>query len=323
MFFQSLSCKTIAIFFLVSISFGPATAQQFPQRTVRFIVGYSPGGSIDILARAIAQELSKKWKAGVVVENRAGADSVIAATAVAQAVADGYTLFIASNALTITASQNDLGYDPITSFTPIILTASVPNVLLVKASMTSVNSLQDFVLLAKAKPGSLNFGSPGRSSPAHLEMMLLEQQAGIELINIGYKGVTPVLTDLLSGSIDITFASLSSSISLIESGKLKALAVSTIRRSPLLPNVPTVAEVLNLQFDEAGTWVGLMAPAGTPDAIVSQIRSEVATVLKDPQLVPLLERQGYLPISKGGEEFKDFLKSEIDKSARLLKTEKK
>lgn len=323
MVFRSISRKALATFFLISIFFGPATAQQFPQRTVRFIVGYSPGGSIDMLARAIAQGLSKKWTVGVVVENRAGADSVIAATAVAQAVADGYTLFIASNALAITASQNDLGYDPITSFTPIILMASVPNVLLVKASMMSINSLQDFVQLAKAKPGSLNFGSPGRSSPAHLEMMLLEQQAGIELINIGYKGVTPVLTDLLSGSIDVTFASLSSSISLIESGKLKALAVSTIRRSPLLPNVPTVAEALNSQFDEAGTWVGLMAPAGTPDAIVSQIRSEVATVLKDPQLVPLLEKQGYLPISKGGEGFKDFLKSEIDKSARLLEAEKK
>lgn len=323
MVFRSISRKALATFFLISIFFGPATAQQFPQRTVRFIVGYSPGGSIDMLARAIAQGLSKKWTVGVVVENRAGADSVIAATAVAQAVADGYTLFIASNALAITASQNDLGYDPITSFTPIILMASVPNVLLVKASMMSINSLQDFVQLAKAKPGSLNFGSPGRSSPAHLEMMLLEQQAGIELINIGYKGVTPVLTDLLSGSIDVTFASLSSSISLIESGKLKALAVSTIRRSPLLPNVPTVAEALNSQFDEAGTWVGLMAPAGTPDAIVSQILSEVATVLKDPQLVPLLEKQGYLPFSKGGEGFKDFLKSEIDKSARLLEAEKK
>jgi tripartite-type tricarboxylate transporter receptor subunit TctC len=323
MVFRTMSRKTLVVFFIVSIFFGPATAQQFPQRTVRFIVGYSPGGSIDMLARAIAQELSKKWTAGVVVENRTGADSIIAATAVAQAAPDGYILFIASNALAITASQNNLGYDPITSFTPIILTASVPNVLLVNASTTSVNSLQDIVRLAKAKPGSLNFGSPGSSSPAHLEMMLLEQQAGIELTNIGYKGVTPVLTDLLSGSIDVTFASISSSISLIESGKLKALAVSTIRRSPLLPNVPTVAEALNSQFDEAGTWVGLMAPAGTPDAIVSQIRSEVAAILKEPQLVPLLEKQGYLLISKGSEEFKDFLKSEIDKSARLMKAEKK
>ena len=296
-----------------------AAAQSFPSRSVRLVVGYEPGGSIDALARIVAHCLAEKYPSGAVVENRAGADSVIAANVVAHASPDGYTLFVASNALASTASQKDLGYDPVESFTPILLAVSVPNVLVVNQTMSSVNSLQDLVALAKTKPGTLNYGSPGVSSPATMEMTWLNQQAGIDLVNITYKGIAPAMTGLLGGSTDVMFASVTSAIPLIESGKLKPLAISTTRRSPLLPQVPTVAESLNIAFDEAGTWVGLLAPAGTPDNIIGQLRQDVVVLLNEPQTVELLRKQGFATIAAGGSEFKEFIRLEISKSAQLAK----
>ncbi len=293
---------------------------QYPERAVRFVVGYAPGGSIDTLARIVARSLADKWSKGVVVENRPGAESNLAAEAVAKAAPDGYTIFVASNAYTMAAAQNAFSFDPVKSFSPVALLASVPNVLIINASLASVKSPQDLIALAKSRPGALNFGSSGAGSPAFLQMTQLMQLTKTQMLEVSYKGAAPALIALVTGETQLMFASVTGAIPLIEARKLRALAVSTHQRSPLLPDVPSVAEALKIPFDEAGTWIGLLAPAATPAPLVNMLGKEVADALQVPAIQRTMSERGFITINQGAEPFAGFIKSEIAKSSRLLKT---
>lgn len=307
------------LFCAAGICATPAHAQ-YPDRAVRLVVGYAPGGSIDTLARIVARHLSDKWAKGVIVENRPGADSNLAAEAVAKSAPDGYTVFVSSNAFAMAAAQNAFTFDPVKSFAPIVLVASVPNVLVINASLASVQSPRDLIALAKSRPGALNFGTSGVGSPAFLQMTQLMQQTNTKMLEISYKGAGPALIALVTGEIQVMFASVTGAMPLIDARKLKALAVSTKVRSPLLPNVPAVAEALQIPFDEAGTWIGLLAPAATPEAVIGKVRKDVADTLQTPAIQRTLSERGFVILDQGPEQFAAFIKSETAKSARLLQS---
>lgn len=293
---------------------------QYPDRTVRWVVGYAPGGSIDTLARIVSRQLSDKWTKGVVVENRPGADSNLAAEAVAKSAPDGYTLFVASNALAMAAAQNALSFDPTKNFAPVALMASAPNVLVINASLASVKSPRDLVALAKARPGALNFGTSGSGSPALLQMTQLMRQTSTTMLEISYKGAAPALIALVTGEIQVMFASITGAMPLIDARKLRALGISTKQRSPLLPNLPSIAEALSIEFDEPGTWIGLMTPATTPDAIITRLGKEISDALQAPTVRRTLGERGFVIIDQGAEAMALFFKTAIDKSARMLKS---
>lgn len=302
----------------------PAHAQApsspaYPDRTVRFVVGYAPGGSIDTLARIVSRHLSDKWTRGVVVENRPGAESNLAAEFVAKSVPDGYTLFVASNALAMAVAQNALSVDAMKAFAPVTLMASVPNVLVVNASLASVQTPRDLITLAKARPGALAFGSSGASSPAFQQMTLLMQQTNTKMLEVSYKGAAPALIALVTGEIQVMFASVTGAMPLIDARKLRPLAMSTKQRSPLLPNVPPLADALNISYDESGTWIGLMTPAATPDAVTGRIAREVAVALQAGAVQRTLSERGFVTLEQGPQAFAGFFNSEIAKSARALK----
>lgn len=296
----------------------PAHAQ-YPERAVRFVVGYAPGGSIDTLARIVARHLSDKWARGVVVENRPGAESNLAAEFVAKSAPDGYTLFVASNALAMAVAQNALSVDVSKGFAPISLMASVPNVLVVNASMAAVKSAPDLIALAKTRPGAINFGSSGASSPAFLQMTQLMQQTNTRMTEITYKGAAPALIALVTGEIQVMFASVTSAVPLIDAGKLRALAMSSPQRSPLLPKVPPVADALKIPFDEAGTWIGLMAPAATPEVILVTLGTAITETLQTPALRRITAERGFVTLDQNAPAFARFLQAEVAKSARVLK----
>ncbi len=310
---------TILLFGVAAACATPAHAQ-YPDRAVRLVVGYAPGGSIDTLARIVARHLSDKWAKGVIVENRPGADSNLAAEAVAKSAPDGYTIFVSSNAFAMAAAQNAFPFDPAKSFAPIVLVASVPNVLVINASLASVRSPRDLIALAKSRPGALNFGTSGAGSPAFLQMTQLMQQTNTKMLEISYKGAGPALIALVTGEIQVMFASVTGAMPLIDARKLKALAVSTKVRSPLLPNVPAVAEALNIPFDEPGTWIGLLAPAATPEVVIGKFRKDVADTLQAPTIQRTLSERGFVTLDQGPEPFAAFIKSETAKSARLLQS---
>ncbi len=292
---------------------------QYPDRTVRWVVGYAPGGSIDTQARIVARQLSDKWTKGVVVENRPGADGNLAAEAVAKSAADGYTIFVASNALAMAAAQNALSFDVVKGFAPVVLMASVPNVLVINASLAQVKSAQDLIFLAKAKPGALNFGTSGSGSPALLQMTQLMQQTNTKMMAVSYKGAAPALVALVTGETQLMFASVTSAMPLIDARKLRALGMSTQQRSPLLPDVPAVAEALKIPFDEPGTWIGLMTPAATPPGIARTIAKDVSEALQTPAVRRTLSERGFSTIDQAAEPFARFLRGEIDKSARMMR----
>lgn len=283
------------------------------------VVGYAPGGSIDTLARIVARHLSDKWARGVVVENRPGADSNLAAEFVAKSAPDGYILFVASNALAMAAAQNTLPVDAMKSLAPVSLMASVPNVLVVNATLAGVQTPRDLMALAKARPGALAFGSSGASSPAFQQMTLLMQQTNIRMLEVSYKGAAPALIALVTGEIQVMFASVTGAQPLIEAHKLRALAISTKQRSPLLPQVPSLAEALKIPFDEAGTWIGLMAPAATPDTVTAAIAREVAGALQAGVVQRTLGERGFVTLNQGADGFARFFRGEMEKSARVFK----
>ena len=270
----------------------PAQAQ-YPYRAVRLFVGYAPSGSIDTSARIVARHLSDKWVKGVIVENRPGANSNLAAEAVAKSAPDGYTIIVSSNAFAMAAAQNAFTFDPAKSFVPIVLVASVPNVLVINASLAAVQSPRDLIALAQSRPRALNFGTSG---------------AG------------PALIALVTGEIQSMFASITGAMPLIDARKLKALAVSTKLRSPLLPNVPAIAEALKIPFDEPGTWIGFLAQAATPEAVIGKFRKDVADTLQAPAIQRTQAERGFVTLDQGPEPFAAFIKSETAKSARLLQS---
>src|SRR3954467_6393734 len=250
-------------------------AQSFPEKPIRFIVGFTPGGPSDILARALGQKLGERWTQQVVIENRPGAGGNVAAEAVARSAPDGYTWLLGNNSILATNQSlyRSLAYDPVKDFAPVSLVAVQPNILVVNPQLP-VKSVKELISFAREHPGKLNYGSSGSGAAAHLAAELFKTMAGVELVHIPYKGAQPALTDVIAGEVQVMFATSASVIPFIQAGKLRALAVTTARRSASVPDLPTVSEAGVPGF-EAVTWHGVVVPAATPAPRVERLNRDI------------------------------------------------
>jgi tripartite-type tricarboxylate transporter receptor subunit TctC len=297
----------------------PAAAQGFPSRPVRFVVPFSPGGLSDTVARLIGQQLSSTWGQQVVVDNRPGASGIIGSELVAKSPADGYTLLFADpQHLAINPAMHArLPYDPIRDFAPVTLAAYGPLFLVAHPSVTA-DSLPELIRLAKARPGQLSYGSAGSGSIHHLTMESLKAALGLDIIHIPYKGAAQAVPALVSGQVVLTFSALPSLAPQVKAGKAKILAVSTGVRSPLAPEVPSIAELAVPGFDFAGQ-IGIVAPAATPREVIARLNTDIAAVLKQPAFVTKLAGLGIDPVGNSPEEFAAIIRADIEKYARAVK----
>ena len=295
----------------------PGRAEEFPEHPVHLLVGFSPGGGTDTLARLLGQKLSGIWGQPVIVENREGADGTIAENIAAHAAPDGYTIIMITNTHVTTPSQYKLNYDPINSFASVSLLASQPDALLVNPSLP-VQSVAELITLAKAKPGTLNFGSSGTGTAEYLAMALFMKTTGTNLVNVSYKGVAPAQMALVGGETQVMFGSVTANLPLVRSGKLRALAVSATSRFPAMPEVPTVAEAAHLADFDVGVWYGVLAPAGVPDAIVAKLHRDVVGVVKSAEFQQRLSSLGFVSIASTPEEFTQAIKNDLSRWSALL-----
>lgn len=288
-----------------------AAASNYPNKTIRIIVPFTPGGSTDILARAIGIELGKAWGQSVIVENIAGAGGSIGADKVAKSAGDGYTLLMGHiGTLAVNPSlYPDLPYQPLRDFAPVAWVARVPNVLVVHPSVPAKN-VKEFIALAKAKPGQLNYGSGGNGSAANLATEYLKVQTNISLLHIPYRGTAPAVTDLLGGQIQVLFTGAPAVIGQIKSGQLRALGVSSPQRLDSLPDVPTVAESGYKNF-EADQWYGVVAPKGIPPEIVAKLNAQINRALQSPELKNRLNNEGAVATPSTPEVFGKLIQTEI------------
>lgn len=325
---NALNRRHILALAALSTSFawqGLALAQTaWPSRPIRIVVPFTPGGTTDILARTLAPELTKALGQPVVVENRAGAGGNIGADLVAKAPNDGYTLLMGTvGTHGINKSlYSKLPFDPQKDFAPVTLVAGVPNVMVMntkRAQELGINNVADFVKYAKSHPGKLNMASSGNGTSIHLAGELFKSRTGIFMTHIPYRGSGPAITDLLVGAVDVMFDNLPSAIPHIQSGGLKAFAVTSAVRSSALPDTPTVAEAGALAGFEASSWFGLLAPAGTPPEVVSRLQQETAKALNLPAVKERLVAQGAIPSGNTPLEFAKLIEAEIAKWAPVVK----
>ncbi len=297
---------------------GTAHAQNYPSKPVTIVVPFSPGGATDIMARTLAEPLGKRLGQPVIVENRTGAGTMIASEHVSKATPDGHTLLLAASSLGIAPSlYSKVNYDPVKDFTPISLVASVVHVLSVHPSVPAKN-VSELIAWVKANPTKANYGSVGAGTSTHLESELFATMAGVKMQHIPYKGSAPALMDLVGGNLPIMFDAYASSGPFIRENKIRLLAVTTAQRSKLLPDVPTVAES-GLPGYEAMPWLGLVAPVGTPNAVVNKVHAELMEVLKDAAVQEKFRSLGLDIIGNKPAEFADFIKKDIVKWAKVVK----
>ena len=295
-----------------------AFAQSYPNRPVRMVVPLSAGGFADVPARIIAPRLSEALGPQVFVENRPGAGATIGTDFVAKSKPDGYTLLFTGTPHVISpALYKNLPYDPLKDFASVMLVAAGPYVLVVNPQLP-VKSLQELIALAKAQPGKIDYASSGNGSAQHLVSALFASMAGIELSHVPYKGSGPAMQDLLGGQVKVSFAGIPNVMPHVRAGKLRALAVSTPRRSPDLPDVPTVAEAGVPGYD-ATLWLALLAPAGTPNEIVQRLYAETAKVLREPEVQKAVAATGVEVSIIGPQELPAFLRAEIDKWGKVVR----
>jgi len=313
-----ISLFTVIAAFAVA-PFANAQAPAYPTKPIRMVVPFPPGGATDILARDVAQRLTEAWGQQVIVDNRPGAGGNIGSELVAKSAPDGYTLEMGTvGTHAINASlYAKMPYDHVRDFVPIILVAAVPNVLEVNPSLP-VNSVTELIAYAKANPGKLNFASSGNGTSIHLSGELFKVMAGVEMTHVPYKGSAPALQDLIAGQVQLMFDNLPPSLPQIKGGKLRALAVTSATRAPALPDVPTVAEA-GLPGFEASSWFGLLAPAGTPPAIVSKINAEVAAWLATPEAKEKLSKQGAAAAGGTPDDFAKHIAAETVKWSKVVK----
>ncbi|HCY16726.1 MAG TPA: MFS transporter [Curvibacter sp.] len=296
----------------------------WPNKPVRIVVPFAPGGTTDILARAVAPELSKAFGQQFVVDNRAGAGGNVGADIVAKSPADGYTLLmgtVGTHGIN-KALYAKLPYDPQKDFAPITLVAGVPNVMVMnaeKAKNLGINSVADFIKYARANPGKLNMASSGNGTSIHLAGELFKSMTSIFMTHIPYRGSGPALLDMVAGNMDVMFDNLPSSMAQIKAGKLKALAVTSAQRSAAMPDIPTIEEAGKLKGFEASSWFGLLAPAGTPPDIVNRIQHETAKALNSPAIKEKLLAQGAIPSGNTPAEFARLIDAEHKKWAQVVK----
>jgi len=310
----------LAALFLVTLAGTlPVSAQEYPRKAIRLIVPFAPGGGNDTVARAIAQSASASVGQPVVVDNRAGAGGTLGAELAAKSPADGYTLFlggVGSHAVNPNLHPK-LPYDPVKDFAPITLVASAPLVLVVHPSVPA-RTLAEFTALAKASPGRINYASNGNGSSAQLAAVLYESMAGVQMVHVPYKGLAPALVDLLGGEVQAMFSSVVAIVPNIRAGRLRTLAVTGKRRAAALPEVPTLDES-GVPGYEAGSWYGILAPAGTPQATVAKLREVIVHALAQPEVRERLASEGAEVIGSTPEAFAAHITAELARMGKLIR----
>ncbi len=305
-----LACATFA---------AAQTAQNYPNRSIRMVIHFPPGGPTDFVGRALAQKLTEAWKQQIIVENRPGAGGVIGIETVLRSPADGYTLlFGTGGSLALApALRSNLPYDVFKDLAPITLVVINPQILVVHPSLP-VRSVQDLIKLAKSKPGQINYGSVGPGSPQHMGMELLKSMAGVNLVHIPYKGTAPAMTDLISGQISAMFNSMPSVLPHIANGRMRGIAVGSAKRSPAAPDIPTVAEA-GLKGFQYVTWYALLAPAAVPKDIIAKINAESVKALSEPEMSKRLSSQGAEPAPGTPDDLARFMRKEYDDWKKVIK----
>ena len=294
------------------------TAQTYPEKPIRFIVPFAPGGTNDIVARMVAVKLTEAWGQPVVLDNRGGAGGVIGADLAAKSVPDGYTLLMANvNFATNPGLVRNLPYNTDKDFAAVSLLATSPSVLVVHPSL-NVRSVKELIALAKAKPGQLNYSTSGAGSTGHMAMELLKQMAAIDMVAVHYKGGGPALIDLIAGRVSPGFATILSAVPHIEGGRLRALAVSTPKRSAALPDLPTVAESGVPGYEFTGWW-GVVVPARTPQPVITKLNAELVKILSQPDVRERLMREGADPASTTPQAFATYMRTEVAKWSKVIK----
>ena len=294
-------------------------AQAYPAKPIRIIVSYPAGGANDIVARSVGQKLSEILGASIVVDNRSGAGGTIGADIAAKAPADGYTLLMAAGAHALAPSlYSKLPYDIARDFAPVSLCATSTYLLVVHPSVPA-NSVKELIALARAKPGGLNYASSGIGAPPHLAGEMFNTLAHVKLVHVAYKGDTPAIADLLGGHVDLAFLAVSATSPHIKAGKLKALAVTSAQRTPVMPDLPTIAQAGGLKEFDISTWWGLLAPAGTPVDAVNKLSAVMAKIAAMPDIKTRFGELGVEAVANTPEQFGAFIKSEIQKFAKLAR----
>ena len=314
----TISIRSIAFAFAAALAAAGAAAQGYPNKPVKIIVPYPPGGPTDIVARVVAQKLSDQTGQQFVVDNRAGAGGNIGAEVVARSAPDGYTLLVATTAHAINRTLfKQMSYDLMKDFVPVSQLTAGPLVIVANPSLPAKN-VRELIALAKSRPGELAFASSGPGQSTHLAAELFDTMAGIKMTHVPYKGSAPALTDVMGGQVALFFDTMLSAMPHVRSGKLKALAVTSAARSPAAPDIPTVAES-GLPGYEAIAWNGLLAPAGTPREVVAKLNAEVKKALELPEIRDRFSAQGFAAAWSAPEKYADFLNAEVDKWGKVVK----
>ncbi|HET9404896.1 MAG TPA: tripartite tricarboxylate transporter substrate binding protein [Burkholderiales bacterium] len=295
-----------------------ASADRYPQKPVRIVIPFAPGGGTDLLVRAVSDKLEQALGGTVIIDNRGGAGGTLGVSLVAQAAPDGYTLLFTSASFAFAPSlYKDLKYDAVRDFKPITIFASTPNILVVHPSMP-VTNLKGLLALARQRPGEIHYGSAGRGSNLHLTTELFTYMAKIKLLQVPYKGAGPAQIALMSGEIQVLLPGIQSALPFIKSGRMRALATTTRQRTPALPDLPTIDESGVPGYDKAG-WFALFAPAGVPEPILAHVYQATARVLKDPAIVKRLAAEGAIAVGNPPEEFGKFVRFEIEQWRKLIR----
>lgn len=309
---------SVILFSVAALTPLAAAQQTYPNKPVRIVVPYPPGGTADIVARTIAEKLGRTWGQSVIVENRAGAGGTIGVDAVVKSAPDGHTMVLGvTGPLTIVPSINpQLAYDPLRDLEPITLVAAVPSIVAVHPSVAA-HDLRELIALAKSQPGRLSFASAGTGTSVHIAGELLKSMAGIDILHVPYKGGAPALNDLMGGQVSMIIENMPQLLPQVRAGKIRALAVTTRQRSAALPDLPAVAEIL--PGYEATTWFGLLAPAGTPQDIVRKVQADVARAATLPDVRERLAGLGAEVIASTPDAFAAHLRSELMRFAKVIK----
>ena len=311
-------CAVCSILGATLISILPAAAQSYPRKPIELVVPFTAGGTTDNIARLVAQRFTESWGATVVVNNRPGSGGTIATGIVAKAPPDGHTLLVTTIGFAITPGLQKLPYDPIKDFAPITELASLPLMLVVHSSMP-VTNLREFIALAKSTPGALDYASAGIGTSPHLAGEMFKSMAGVDLVHVPFKGNAEVANAILGGHVKINFGLVPATLQHVKNGTLRVLAVTTAKRLPYLPDVPTIAESGFPDY-EITSWQAVFAPGGTPKEIIGKINGELVQMLSAPEVSARIMREGADPVGSTPEQFAARVKSEIDKWAKVAKS---
>ena len=319
-FLARLKFALASVFFVALQVNSQAQAQTYPTQPIRIVIGYAAGGTTDILARSLAEQLSKILGQSVIVENKAGAAGNLAAAYVAQAKPDGHVLFmatLASHGINPALYKTGLGYDPVKSFEPVSMVAAIPMLLVVNPKLP-IQSVPDLIAYAKKNPGQLNYASSGNGSPVHLAGAIFADAAKIDVAHIPYRGGAIANTSVMSGDTQYTFASMPAALPQVQAGKLRALAVTTKARSPQLPDIPSVEEAGSLPGYDINTWDALLAPKGTSPEVIAKLNAAVRQALQSPELAKRFEGEGAVPDTSTPQALATYIDAELLKWAAVV-----